>query len=324
LETKVNGFRERLNQIWGHDPNDSSQALQWIRSCVANQVPEDLYLEFKRESPENTPIPDDADTGQLARAISGFANTDGGLLVWGVEAKARSKEDPDVAQSLRPIRGVKVFTTRLNAVCGGAVNPPLPGIENRMVSEDAEADVGFTVTLVPPRRATHTQAAMGKKYSGQYFIRTGSGFCAVPEPLLAEFYGRRPRPILRFVLELACPEETSYEPWARRPVEFKRIMMGIEPPSPEAFGQALCVPWRGDLINDGLGSANGVVLEVHVTGSDALSVLGQEVQFAYDDMNRQVPLPWPKSCLQPLTYHKRRSSSSRPFIQDNESRLRVG
>jgi predicted HTH transcriptional regulator len=100
---------ERLQQIWGADASDPTQALAWIESCVANQVPEDLYVEFKRKTNEQTPTPDDHDVANLGRAVSGFANTDGGLIIWGVEAKSPRKDEPDVASGLRPIKGLKIF-----------------------------------------------------------------------------------------------------------------------------------------------------------------------------------------------------------------------
>jgi hypothetical protein len=293
----MSGYQARLLQVWGQDPRDESLALQWIKSCVANEQCEDLYIEFKRKSQENTPIPDDADKGQLARAISGFANTDGGLLVWGVYAKATSKEEPDVAQELRPIRGLKTFVTQLNTLCGQAVYPPLPGIENRPVWDDSGQDVGFAVTIVPVRRATLTQAAIGKS-KGQFFIRTGSGFFPIPQPVLAEFYTRRPLPILKLVVDLARPGETTFEEKPISAEHWKRIRIGVDRPWGRCvFRQSLIVPWSAYILNDGLGSADRVTLRMQIAGAANLSILSQEPDFVYDEQGRKVPLAWPKTCF---------------------------
>ncbi len=227
----------RLREVWGDDPTDFRKALDWIRSAVTNQREEDLYLEFKRKSQENTPVPDDADRGQLGKAISGFGNTDGGLLIWGVYARRGSKYEPDVASELRPIRGLKTFGTRLRDMAGGAANPPLPGVDIRLVPEPNNDDTGYVVTIVPKRRDTLTQATTNKEKG--FFIRTGSGFYELPHALIAEFFNRRPSPLLRTRLEIGPlnPEEVS--------------------------AGHLTLSWRLLLRNEGSASARFVVGEFH-------------------------------------------------------------
>ena len=63
-----------LLAIWGHDLNDTSAALRWIEDAPAQQEEEDLYLDFKRKS-DSKPNANDDDKKNLAKSISGFANT---------------------------------------------------------------------------------------------------------------------------------------------------------------------------------------------------------------------------------------------------------
>jgi hypothetical protein len=91
---------QRLQEVWGPVPGDSGQALAWIESAVTRLAEEGLYLDFKQKADKNRPSLDDDDKANLAKSISGFANTDGGLIIWGVKAKAAAKDDPDVATEL--------------------------------------------------------------------------------------------------------------------------------------------------------------------------------------------------------------------------------
>src|SRR5215469_3108637 len=199
----MDSFRQRLLQVWGPNLHDPSQALRWIEAAVPNQIEEDVYLDFKRKTHENTSELEDPDKGNLARAISGFANTDGGIVIWGVAAHG-SKYEPDVARELRPIRDLRAFVTRLNSMCGQAVTPPLAGIENRAVPCRDAQDIGYVITVVPKRRESLTQAEMGKECKGRFFLRSGSGFFPIPQSLLAEFFARRPMPQLALSLKFAA------------------------------------------------------------------------------------------------------------------------
>ncbi len=87
----MENYLERLKDIWGSDINDSKAALEWIKKTVDCKIEEDLYLEFKQKSESRDSLANDDDRANLAKAISGFSNTDGGLIIWGVRAKHKKK-----------------------------------------------------------------------------------------------------------------------------------------------------------------------------------------------------------------------------------------
>jgi predicted HTH transcriptional regulator len=59
-----------------------------IHGMIAAQFTEELFLDYKRSS---TTLPsarlNDDDRKNLAKAISGFANSEGGVIVWGVDCR---------------------------------------------------------------------------------------------------------------------------------------------------------------------------------------------------------------------------------------------
>jgi hypothetical protein len=150
----MESYLERLMDIWGADVNDSSAALDWIRNTKEWKAEETPYLDFKQKSNLKEPSANDDDKANLAKAISGFANTDGGLIIWGVKAKAEKKDDPDVVVDLCPISNLKTFQTQLNHLSGQMTIPPVAGVENRLVPEAPRADRGYVITIVPKRHDT--------------------------------------------------------------------------------------------------------------------------------------------------------------------------
>jgi predicted HTH transcriptional regulator len=74
--------------------------LEKIKEFVQDQQEEHLTLEFKTVS--RADLTDKQDRRNFAKAISGFANSSGGTIVWGVEAKG-NKQKIDCACGFKEI-----------------------------------------------------------------------------------------------------------------------------------------------------------------------------------------------------------------------------
>src|SRR5262245_20334634 len=86
-----------------------------IKQFVEEGQAEGLHLDFKQKADRSHGKPGPEDKRTYSEALSGFANSDGGVIVWGVKCQARSGGDPDVATELKPITGHRAFTTNLNS-----------------------------------------------------------------------------------------------------------------------------------------------------------------------------------------------------------------
>src|SRR5580704_7639733 len=89
-----------------------SGGIKLIRRIVKEQWVETLLLDFKQAASNSGPMQAD-DRKSLAESLSGFANSEGGVLVWGIRADKTSPTDPDVAKELKPIRRLDVFLSDL-------------------------------------------------------------------------------------------------------------------------------------------------------------------------------------------------------------------
>jgi len=164
-----------------------------ILAFVTERRREDLTLDFKL-APANFGNRDDRKT--LAIAISGFANSIGGLIVWGISAE-KDDDGIDCAQRLMPLAEPVLFMSRLVEQAGGAASPPVEGVVHRLVEG---AGGPFALTLVPESdRGPH----MAKLGENRYYQRSGDQFRMMEHFQVADMFGRRRKPALTLRLTQA-------------------------------------------------------------------------------------------------------------------------
>lgn len=181
-------------------PNPLTQALYDslvrptnVQRLVRERRPEGLYLEFKRKVHSDRPELDDGDRAALSKALSGFSNADGGILIFGVETKT-GEDRVDRASKLRPIENVENFCGRLKSSIMESTQPPVDGVSIGVISSNSMT--GYVKILVPPSdRPPHR--AMAQLAGREYWLRTSDSFRRMEHYELEGVFGRRLRPLLR-------------------------------------------------------------------------------------------------------------------------------
>jgi predicted HTH transcriptional regulator len=84
--------------------------LHGIQEFLQTQQEEHIYLEFKTARTTDLSYADDRKN--FAKALSGFANSSGGLLVWGIAA-AKNADQIDCATGAAEIAQIRLFVTAL-------------------------------------------------------------------------------------------------------------------------------------------------------------------------------------------------------------------
>jgi hypothetical protein len=169
--------------------HDATAAV--LKGWVDESRQEDLHLDFKLLAQED--IGRD-DRRNFAKALSAFANSDGGLIVWGIDCR-KGPTGADVASSLLPIGNVRAVLSRLTSLTGDATSPVVPGVQHRIVYETT--DTGYVLTWVPPSERGPHMAMLGE---GRYFKRSGDRFYQLEHFDLEDMFGRRARPDLQVVV----------------------------------------------------------------------------------------------------------------------------
>src|SRR5258707_6908417 len=138
-----------------------------LSEYVSTGRAEDLTLEFKTVNRSGL---DRDDRKNLAIAISGFANSGGGLLVWGIVGRVND-DNIDCATAFQEIDNLPLFISKLNEFTGAATNPSVDGVRHKDIP--AGASRGYAVTLVPESDSGPHMAKLG---GDRYYKRSGASF----------------------------------------------------------------------------------------------------------------------------------------------------
>jgi hypothetical protein len=145
-----------------------------------------------------------------SKALAGFANTQGGVLIWGVDARKDQATGIDAACGLSLVKSPSAFKSRLNELHHQATEPPVLDVEIEAYSIAGTRDEGIVVCYIPespfkPHRAEHAER--------QYFIRAGDDFVVPSVSLLRNLFFPQSRCLLVPKLVASCTVEngkTSY------------------------------------------------------------------------------------------------------------------
>lgn len=150
-----------------------------IQDFVNQRTTEDIFLDFKEtRSSDGKMLLDDKSL--FSKAASGFAHQEGGVLIWGIEARKEDPKDPDsfdCACNLKPINKVKIFHSELTKYISISTEPPVDGIQHRIIFEndDEKSGKGFVVSFFPKSDEVHRAGGPGKTRD-RFYKRHGDSF----------------------------------------------------------------------------------------------------------------------------------------------------
>lgn len=178
-----------------------------IRSAVESQEPESLYLDFKSSATDDGALTK-KDRANLGQNLSGFANAQGGILVWGVYSQNTDAKQPHPkASGLRPIPNIGRFVQELNSASGQLVQRPVDGVVNHPIN--IEDGTGYAVTLIPASsRRPHMSMAADEK---RYYVRSGAQTLAIDHVMVEALMVATTKPELRLVIDALGKEPLEME-----------------------------------------------------------------------------------------------------------------
>ncbi|MDY4840740.1 MAG: ATP-binding protein [Alphaproteobacteria bacterium] len=161
-----------------------------IDDFIINSQTEELFLDFKQAVSvgKNFTTLHRDDRKNLAKAISGFGNSEGGVIVWGVEC-SRDIEIGDVAKAKVKVKNVYRFLSWLENAISGCTIPSHNKVRNHIISADENGD-GFIATYIPKSDIAPLMTTTGNTI----YIRSGSNNVPAPYSVIAGMFGRRPQP----------------------------------------------------------------------------------------------------------------------------------
>ncbi|MBI4633613.1 MAG: ATP-binding protein [Deltaproteobacteria bacterium] len=176
--------------------------LHTIEDYIREGQEENLFLDFKLLADPTLSKRDDRKS--LAIALSGFANSEGGIIVWGVDAR-KNPEGVDVACDRKEIENLSLLLSRLNQYTGDAVDPLLGGVLHKKIP--SSGDRGFAATVVPLSDSGPHMAKLGEN---RYYKRSGDSFYIMEHFDIEDMFGRRKKPKLLFTTKILSRSDLNF------------------------------------------------------------------------------------------------------------------
>ena len=150
------------------------------------------------------------DLRHLAKAVSGFANADGGVVLWGVDARRDANDEfIDQVVATPGVENPRQILARLNELSSTASAPGLQGLDHRIIDGDDPLPA-FVATFVPEGESGRYMAMLDEARH-RYYRRIGSAFVPMDHSMVGDMFGRRPRPVLRLELRPENPANLSVQ-----------------------------------------------------------------------------------------------------------------
>lgn len=165
-----------------------------IKDFINDNQEEHLTLDFKTVNKADFSNRDDR--RNFAKSLSGFANSSGGIIIWGVEAKP-NQQGIDCACGKKEIQPLSQLISKLNEFTGQFVHPTVNDVVHRKIV--TSGDKGFAVTLVSE---SDSGPHMAKGGEDRYYKRSGDSFYRMEHFDIEDMFGRRKKPKLSLCTEI--------------------------------------------------------------------------------------------------------------------------
>jgi hypothetical protein len=222
--------------------------VAFIRGLVNSTPPtyETDWLDFKQQPSRD--LKHHKWREMWVEALTGFANNQGGVVIWGIDARKDKTTNFDVACGEEPVDNPKGVKSRLVELQRQATDPPLANVEIEAYGHPTEPGKGFVICFVPEGPFKPYRAEDGR--SSQYYIRAGDNFVVMSRSMLQSLFYPRSQPVFR-----------------------ARGRIFSELPARGASGErnVVCLSCSVELVNDGTATARDAFVQLrHNVGGDIL------------------------------------------------------
>lgn len=175
---------------------DSLDSYNSLDELIAAGEAEGPHLECK--APSAPLLSKDLQSG-LARALSGFSNTAGGVIIWGMSTTKHPHDNSDVLTQIVPIGKCTQLERQIKNKILALATPPVLSAQSKILRESPKDTRGVIVSHIPKTGGDPVQAQDGMFYfrSGDEFVRAPYDmikrlFAATESPDLTLFFGDDP------------------------------------------------------------------------------------------------------------------------------------
>lgn len=170
-----------------------------LEDIIVRKESEKYFIDFKltqRDDYSGQRTLFDTDKKNYAKAISGFGNSEGGLIIWGIEASGSTN---DYAKSIKPIKNIDNFKSLLESFVSILTIPIHKTVETFVIKKSKTDKDGIAITIIPKGNDRPYQNIGDYKY----YMRGGDSFVPVPHGVLQGMFGQTPQPNVFFMFNIS-------------------------------------------------------------------------------------------------------------------------
>jgi hypothetical protein len=161
-----------------------------IQKLIDSGEAESQYLECKSPS---SPRLDKGLKSELARIISGFSNTSGGIIIWGVKTDRHG--NLDILTQIEPIGSIKNFVKELELSIPLLTEPPIQ-TRTKIIKEKPKDNKGLAITYVPITKGDPIRVT-----NENFYLRMGDHIEPMPYEVIKRMFIGANTPDLFMVLD---------------------------------------------------------------------------------------------------------------------------
>lgn len=158
--------------------------IEEVKKIISqNEVGENFYLDFKSVTTKSDyKRLSESDKKNLSKALSGFSNTSGGIIIWGVK-----EEENFFINDF--IENPNNFSDLINENIYSLSDPMIINSKSFPVFT-ADRSKGVVVTIIPESKNSPIQSSYGKS-KNRYFIRVGSSHQPANHELVKMLFSKK-------------------------------------------------------------------------------------------------------------------------------------
>jgi hypothetical protein len=185
----------------------NSLTYSYIDHLISNGETEGIYLECK--APGSPQLTRDI-KANLAKAISGFSNTAGGVILWGVSTTKHLQSKLDVLTQIEPIGNCKQFARQIENAIPTLSTPSIIGSETKIILKAKKDTRGILATLISQKLGDPVQSNI----DNSFYFRSGDEFVVAPYEMIKRMFASTEIPDLHVYFEndlVNLKEDGSWE-----------------------------------------------------------------------------------------------------------------
>lgn len=169
---------------------DSLNNYKDLEGLILEGESEGLHLECK--SPTEPRLTREQKQ-KLSIAVSGFTNTEGGVIIWGMSTTKKDHRGLDIITQIEPIGNCKGFLKIIETTIPTLTSHPITNFKNKIITKNKKDTRGIIITYIPK---TLSDPVLSNKENVFYF-RNGDEFIPLPYELIKKLFAATSVPNLK-------------------------------------------------------------------------------------------------------------------------------